>query len=51
MGEVKQININNRTIYFYNDMTDLKSFDGRLLKVDKKVVQKQKYLHHWIYYN
>ena len=36
MGEIKQINIKNRTYYFYNDITDLKDFDGKLLKTDKK---------------
>ena len=36
MGEVKQINIKNRTYYFYNDIINLKDFDARLLKVDKK---------------
>ena len=33
---IKQINIKNRTYYFYNDQTNLKDFDKRLLKVDKK---------------
>ena len=36
MGEVKQINIKNRTYYSYNDQFILKDFDARLLKVDKK---------------
>ena len=36
MGEIKQINIKNRTYYFYNDIIDLKDFDARLLKIDKK---------------
>ena len=36
MGETKQINIKNKTYYFYNDQINLKDFDGRLLKVDKK---------------
>ena len=36
MKEVKQIDIKNRTYYFYNDIIDLKKFDARLLKVDKK---------------
>ena len=36
MGEVKQINIKKRTYYFYNDIIDLKKFDAKLLKVDKK---------------
>ena len=30
MGETKQINIKNRTYYFYNDQIDLKHFDARL---------------------
>ena len=37
MGEVKQINIKNRTYYFYNDIIDLKTFAARLLKVEKKL--------------
>ena len=36
MGEIKQINIKNRTYYFYNDQINLKDFDARLLKADKK---------------
>ena len=32
----KQINIKNRTYYFYNDIVDLENFDARLLKTDKK---------------
>ena len=35
MGEVKQINTKNRTI-FYNDIIDIKNFDARLLKIDEK---------------
>ena len=35
MGEVKQVNIKNWTYCFYNDI-DLKKFDARLLKIDKK---------------
>ena len=36
MAEVKQINVKNRTYYFYNDIIDIKNFDARLLKIDKK---------------
>ena len=36
MGKVRQIDIKNRTCYFYNDQISLKDFDARLLKVDKK---------------
>ena len=36
MGEVKQVNITNRTYYFYNGITDLKDFEPNLLKNNKK---------------
>ena len=36
MGVVKQIDIKNRTYYFYNDIIDLKKFDTGLLKIGKK---------------
>ena len=36
MGEIKQINIKNRTYYIYNDQINLKYFDAKLLKIDKK---------------
>ena len=36
MREVKQIEIKNRTYYFYNDMINLKNFESNLLKIDKK---------------
>ena len=36
MGEVKQINIKNRTYYFYNNMINLKDFESGLLKINKK---------------
>ena len=36
METVKQINIKNRTYYFYNGIIDLENVDVRLLKVDKK---------------
>ena len=37
MGETKEINIKNRTYCFYNDQNNLKDFDAKLLKVDKKL--------------
>ena len=33
----KQLNIKNRTYYFYNDLINLKDFDPSLLKLDKKL--------------
>ena len=35
MGNTKQINIKNRTYYFYNDLINIKDFDSSLLKLDK----------------
>ena len=36
MGQIKEINIKNRTYYFYNDIIDIKTFDSSNLKLDKK---------------
>ena len=36
MGVIKQINIKNRTYYFYNNIIDLENFKSNLLKIDKK---------------
>ena len=36
MGTVKQVNIQNRTYQFYKDIINLKSFEPKLLKIDKK---------------
>ena len=36
MRTVKQIDIKNRTYYFYSDMINIKKFDSNLLKIDKK---------------
>ena len=31
----KQLNVNNRTYYFYNDLINIEGFDPKLLKLDK----------------
>ena len=36
MRKVKQIEIKNRTYYFYNDIINLKNFESNLLKIGKK---------------
>ena len=36
MGTTKEINIKNRTYYFYNHIIDLDEFDVSKIKVDKK---------------
>ena len=33
----KELNIRNRTYYFWNDMINIKDFDSKLLKLDKKL--------------
>ena len=36
MGDVRQINVKNRTYHFYKDQINLKDFDASLWKIDKK---------------
>ena len=36
MGNIKEINIKNRTYYFFDDIINIKNFDPNLLKTDKK---------------
>ena len=43
MGEIKQINIKNRSYYLYRNLIDLKNFDAEFLKIDKK-----SYKLHWM---
>ena len=45
MGNIKQINIKNRTYYFFNDMINIKNVHSNLSKIDKK-----SYKNIYIYY-
>ena len=36
MGSAKEVNIKERTYYFYNDIIDIKTFDSNNLKLGKK---------------
>ena len=36
MGEVKELNIKNRTYYYFNDIINIKDFHSNLLRIDKK---------------
>ena len=38
MGVVKEINIKNRTYYFYNDIINLKNFKSNFSKIDKNPI-------------
>ena len=33
---IRRLNIINKTYYFYNDLINIKGFDARLLKLNKK---------------
>ena len=36
MGSIKEVNIKERTYYFYNDIIGVETFDSKNLKLDKK---------------
>ena len=36
MGVEKQIDIKSRSYYFYKDMINIKNFESKLLKINKK---------------
>ena len=36
MGNIKEVNIKNRTYYFFDDMINIANFDPNILKIDKK---------------
>ena len=36
MGYIKEINIKNRTYYFFDNIINIANFDPNLLKIDKK---------------
>ena len=42
METIKQINIKNRTCYFYNGIIDIETFDSNMLKLVKKTYKKKK---------
>ena len=36
MGKVKELNIENRTYYYFNDIINIKGFHSHLLRMGKK---------------
>ena len=40
MGNIIEINMKNRTYYFFDNMINIKNFDPNLLKIDKKSYKK-----------
>ena len=51
MANIKQVNIKNRTYYFFNDMINIKHFDSSLLKIGQKSHKKHWYLLNWIHHS
>ena len=37
MGNVKDLNVKNRTYYYFHDMIYVRKFNSNLLKIDKKL--------------
>ena len=38
MGKVKELNMKNRTHYYFNDIINMKDFHSSLLRIDKKTI-------------
>ena len=36
MGKFRDLNIKNRTYYYFDDIIDIRKFESNLLKIDKK---------------
>ena len=45
---IRQLNIKDRTYYFYNDLINIKNFNSNNLKLEKKCFG-QRCLLYWIY--
>ena len=41
MSEVKDIDIKNRTYYFFNDIINIKNFERNNIKIDEKSSKNQ----------
>ena len=51
MGNIKGINIKNRTYYFFDDLINIKKFDSNLPKIEKKKSYKDIGVHYIGYHN
>ena len=47
-NKVKDINIKNRTYYFFNDIIKIENFDPNDIKIDEKPWKKNSCLLYWI---
>ena len=47
-NKVKDIDIKNRTYYFFNDIINIKNFDSNNIKIDEKSYKHFFCLLHWI---
>ena len=46
-NKVKDIDIKNRTYYFFNDIINIKNFDQNSIKIHEKSCKKYSYLLYW----
>ena len=46
-GNIKHINIKNRTYYFFNNMINIKDLHSSQLKIDKKPYRNIGIILHW----
>ena len=46
-NKVKDINIKNRTYYFFNDIINIENFDLNDIKIDEKTYKIYSYLLYW----
>ena len=45
MGGIKELNIKNKTCYYFEDMINIRNFNSNLLKIDKRPY-KDDYIYH-----
>ena len=50
MKTIRQINIENRQGYFFNDMTNIDDFDPNLLNIDEVLFESNKLIMYYITY-
>ena len=50
MKTIRQINIENRQGYFFNDMTNIDGFDPKLLNIDEVLFESNKLIMYFIKY-
>ena len=50
-NKVKNINIENRKFYFFNDIINIENFEPDDIKIDEKSYKNNSYSLYWIWHN